>query len=246
MKLTSQYQLEYTVVDGNQPIVTAIVVAAGNGTRMGRDKQMLPLLGVPVLARTLIAFEQCETVRDVVVVTKKEAVCDIQNLLHTYHISKVTAIVEGGKERQESVANGLNAVAEDTVYVAIHDGARPLITPDEITKVITVAGETGAAALAVPVKDTIKRVNEQQKILETPLRSSLMAMQTPQVFEISRYRESLKRVDTLGLSVTDDCQMLEIAGYPVYTVQGSYRNIKITTPDDIALAELLLTKEAEQ
>ena len=245
MKLASEYQLEYTVVDGNQPVVTAIVVAAGSGTRMGKDKQLLPLLGIPVLARTLTAFEQCEAVRDIVLVTKEEAVCDVQNLVDTYNISKVTAIVKGGKERQESVKNGLNAISKDTVYVAIHDGARPLITPDEISKVILVAGETGAAALAVPVKDTIKRVDEQQKILETPLRSSLMAMQTPQVFEVSRYQESLEKVSTLGLAVTDDCQILEIAGYPVYTVEGSYRNIKITTPDDVILAELLLTKEAE-
>ncbi len=246
MNLALEYQLEYTIVDGNLPVVTAIVVAAGSGTRMGIDKQLLPLLGIPVLARTLTAFEQCEAVRDIVVVTKEEAIGDVQNLVDTYNISKVTAIVKGGKERQESVANGLDAISKDTVYVAIHDGARPLITPNDIKKVITVAGETGAAALAVPVKDTIKRVDQQQKILETPLRSSLVAMQTPQVFEVSRYRESLEKVSALGLSVTDDCQILEIAGYPVYTVEGSYRNIKITTPDDIVLAELLLTKEAEK
>lgn len=246
MNVVSEYQLEYTVVDGNQPIVTALVVAAGSGTRMGRDKQMLPLLGIPVLARTLMAFQQCETIRDIVVVAKEESVCDVQKLADTYQISKVTAIVKGGKERQESVANGLNAVSKDTVYIAIHDGARPLITPNDITKVVLAAGETGAAALAVPVKDTIKRVDEQQKILETPNRSSLMAMQTPQVFEISRYRKSLEKISSLGLRVTDDCQILEIAGYPVYTVEGDYKNIKITTPDDVALAELLLTKETEQ
>ena len=246
MNLASQYQLEYTVVEGEQPIVTAIIVAAGSGTRMGKNKQMLPLLGIPVLARTLIAFETCTAIRDIVVVTKEESIGDVQNLADTYHISKITAIVAGGKERQESVANGLQAVSNDTVYVAIHDGARPLITPDEIIKVVTAAGETGAAALAVPVKDTVKRVDSMQKIIETPLRSSLMAMQTPQVFEISRYRESAEKVAAMGLSVTDDCQVLEIAGYPVYVVEGSYRNLKITTPDDLSLAEILLTKENEE
>ena len=245
MNLVSEYQLEYTVVEGNQPIVTAIIVAAGNGSRMGKDKQMLPLLGIPVLARTLMAFQQCDIIRDIVVVTKEETIADVQQLADTYQVTKVTAIVNGGKERQESVKNGLSVVSDDTVYVAIHDGARPLISPDEIAKVIAVAGETGAAALGVPVKDTIKRVDEQQKILETPLRSSLMAMQTPQVFEVSRYKSALQKVETLGLSVTDDCQMLEIAGFPVYVVEGNYRNIKITTPDDVALAELLLTKEEE-
>ncbi len=245
MNLVSEYQLEYTVVEGNQPIVTAIIVAAGNGSRMGKDKQMLPLLGIPVLARTLMAFQQCDIIRDIVVVTKEETIADVQKLADTYQVTKVTAIVNGGKERQESVKNGLSVVSDDTVYVAIHDGARPLISPDEISKVIAVAGETGAAALGVPVKDTIKRVDEQQKILETPLRSSLMAMQTPQVFEVSRYKSALQKVETLGLSVTDDCQMLEIAGFPVYVVEGNYRNIKITTPDDVALAELLLTKEEE-
>ncbi len=243
MSLVSKFQLEYTLVDSDQPVVTAIVVAAGSGSRMGREKQLMPLLGVPVLARTLTAFEQCDAVRDIIVVTKEEMIADVQNLVDTYNIKKVTAVVSGGKERQESVANGLSQVSLDTVYVAIHDGARPLITPDEIQKVITVAGETGAAALAVPVKDTIKRVDSNGKIIETPLRSSLMAMQTPQVFDVSLYHKALENATALGLAVTDDCQILEAAGYPVYTVEGSYRNIKITTPDDVALAEVLLAQE---
>lgn len=246
MNLDTECKLEYTFVEGSQPIVCAIVVAAGSGNRMGCDKQMLSLLGIPVLARTLMAFEQCDVVRDIVVVTKETSICDVQKLAETYNLSKIIAIIPGGEERMDSVTNGFNAIANDTSYIAIHDGARPLITPDDITKVISMAGETGAAALAVPVKDTIKRVDLQKKILETPPRSSLMAMQTPQVFEVNRYRESLKKVSLLGLSVTDDCQILEIAGYPVYTVEGSYHNIKITTPDDIALAELLITKEAQQ
>ena len=158
MSLISQFQLEYTLVESDKPVVTAIIVAAGSGTRMGRDKQMLPLLGIPVLARTLLAFEKCDAIRDIVVVTKEDMIADVQKLLGTYSITKVTAVVAGGRERQDSVAIGLSEVSADTVYVAIHDGARPLISPDDIAKAVLAAGETGAAALAVPVKDTITSI----------------------------------------------------------------------------------------
>ena len=246
MGLLSQFQLEYTLVEGDVPVVTAIIVAAGNGTRMGCDKQLLSLLGIPVLARTLSTFQQCNMVRDIVLVTKEEQIPDMQILVDTYQITKVKAIVAGGNERQQSVANGLDAVSCDTVYVAIHDGARPLIQPEDIIKVITAAGETGAAALGVPVKDTIKVVDDTGKILDTPQRSALMAVQTPQVFNFSIYDSALKRAKELHLAVTDDCQIVEDAGYPVYIVEGSYKNIKITTPDDVALAELLLQQEESQ
>lgn len=243
MEQVLDFQLEYIEVESDQPVVTAIIVAAGSGRRMGQDKQMMSLLGVPVLARTIMAFEHCAIIRDIVVVTRQEAISDVQTLISTYNFHKIIAIVAGGKERNESVANGIAAVSNDTVYVAIHDGARPLVTPDEITKVVSVAGETGGAALAVPVKDTIKRVDSQHKILETPLRSSLMAMQTPQVFELGLYKRALEKNIALGLNVTDDCQILENAGYAVYTVEGSYRNLKITTPEDILFAEALLSQE---
>lgn len=243
MSLSTDFALEYTLVEGDSPVVTAIIVAAGNGTRMGCNKQLVSLMGIPVLARTLLSFENCKLIRDIVVVTKKDMIADVQNIVDTYNILKLKAIVEGGCERQDSVAKGLSAVSDDTIYVAIHDGARPLISTNDIEKVISFAGEKGAAALGVPVKDTIKRVGHNKQIIETPLRASLYAIQTPQVFNLSLFKKALEEVKELGISFTDDCQVLEALGYPVYVVEGDYKNIKITTPDDLLLAELLLQQE---
>ena len=243
MKQVTEFQLEYVEVESDKPVVSAIVVAAGSGQRMGKDKQFLPLLGIPVLARTLLAFQSCDSVRDIVIVAKEEAIPDVERLIDTYAITKAVSVVAGGKERQDSVANGISALSDDTVYVAIHDGARPLITPEEISNVISVAGETGAAALAVPVKDTIKRVDNNRKIIETPIRSTLMAMQTPQVFNLQLYKKAMAIANSFGASVTDDCQIVEMSGHSVYTVEGSYRNIKLTTPEDVLFAELLLKGE---
>ena len=151
MQTTTEFQLEYSVVDGDTLPCAAILVAAGNATRMGGEKQFLSVFGIPVLARTMLAFEQCDAVRDIVVVARDKDIPEVQVLADTYGISKLTAIVAGGKERQDSVENGLQALASDVVYVAIHDGARPLITPELIHKVIEEAHINGAAAPGVPV-----------------------------------------------------------------------------------------------
>lgn len=240
MKVHTAFELEYTVTDSNQTIVTAIVVAAGNATRMGGSKQFVPLLGIPVIARTLMAFQACDGIHHLVVVAKEEDIPDIQTLAEQYGIEKLYAIVAGGRERQDSVQNGLAAVPPETQYVAIHDGARPLITPDAIKLAVDAAKEHGAGAIGVSVKDTIKKVGPKGNILETVERSNLVAMQTPQVFDVVIYQKAVQYVTEHCCMVTDDCQMCELAGFPVYVVDGDYRNIKITTPEDVVIAEAFL------
>ncbi len=239
MPLLDDFALQYTVMEDFSP-VAAIIVAAGNSTRMGQNKQFIPLLGIPTVARTLLAFETCANVRDIIVVTKEDCIADIERICDEYNISKLTAIVEGGETRQQSVENGIDAASLDISYYAIHDGARPLVTPDDISECIDAARIHGSAALGVFVKDTIKRVNIEKRILETPNREFLMAVQTPQIFEAEIYKKALTNAKEKGLTVTDDCGLVEDAGYPVFIVEGSYENIKVTTPEDIAVAEAIL------
>jgi len=239
MPLLDDFALQYTVMEDFSP-VAAIVVAAGNSTRMGQNKQFISLLGIPIIARSLLAFETCAKVRDIVVVTKEECIADIERICDEYNITKLTAIVEGGETRQESVENGIKATSLDISYYAIHDGARPLVSPDDISECIDAARINGSAALGVFVKDTIKRVNVEKCILETPNREFLMAVQTPQIFEAEIYKKALAKAKEEELSVTDDCGLVESAGYPVFIVEGSYENIKVTTPEDIAVATAIL------
>lgn len=223
--------------------VTAIVVAAGSATRMGRDKQMIPLLGVPVLIRSLYAFDLCPDIQHIVVVAKESALSDIRQLCKRYEIAKLTRVVAGGSTRQESVLRGLEACPEETEYYAIHDGARPLVTGECIRKAIRGAIRHGAAAAGVQVKDTLKRVDAQGKVLKTPEREGLVAVQTPQVFRRELYQEAVRRSKGQNWQVTDDCALCERAGFEVYITEGCYSNIKITTVEDIAMAEALLQQE---
>ena len=239
MEVATEFQLTYMETDSDIPAVAAVIVAAGNATRMGGPKQLLPLVGVPVLARSMMAFEACAAIRDIVVVARREETADVQSLADAYHIHKVTAIVPGGEERQHSVMNGLEAVAQDVQYVAIHDGARPLVTTELIESVLAAAKQSGAAAPGVPVTDTIKRVTPQGRIAETVCREDLCAMQTPQIFDYPLYRQALEEAVRSKLVVTDDCQIMEAAGFPVTVVPGDYHNIKITTPEDLVVAQAL-------
>ena len=245
MLTTTQFELEFTEVATSDLPTAAILVAAGNATRMGGNKQFLPLLGIPVLARSLMAFQNCPQIRDIVVVARKEEIPDVQRLADEYFILKLTAVVAGGAQRQDSVEHGLLALADDIVYVAIHDGARPMITPASIEAVLTDARAHGAAALGVPVKDTIKQVDGQMRIERTIPRETLYAVQTPQVFDVAIYKKALDYAKANALAVTDDCMLCEAAGFPVFITTGSYSNIKITTPEDIAVAENYLAGEEQ-
>lgn len=216
----------------------AVIVAAGSASRMGGiDKVMAPLGGEPMIARTVRAFQECDAISEIVVVTREDLIVPIGRL--TRDMPKVTAVVAGGKSRQESVHLGLNALSAKVKLAAIHDGARPFITWQLIDWVVRAANSYGAAAPAIPVKDTIKEV-QGTIVKSTPDRASLRAVQTPQVFDFDLLRAALKKAREDGAEVTDDCSAVERMGMSVKIVEGDERNIKITTPLDLKIGELLL------
>lgn len=224
--------------------VSAIIVAAGGSVRMGiaDSKQFIPLLGHPAIEYTLRAFEKCHFIKEIVVVCREQDKERIRLIADENGFSKVSSLVEGGASRAESVRNGISAASSKAKYFAIHDGARPLITVEEIERVIEAAFETGAATLGIPVKDTIKIVDGYNKIESTPLRSQLRAVHTPQVFERELYQFALENAGDNMINFTDDCSLIEHMGGEVEVVKGSEENIKLTTPIDVVIAESILSK----
>lgn len=222
--------------------VSAIIVAAGGSVRMGiaDSKQFIPLLGRPAIEYTLRAFEKCHFIKEIVVVCREQDKERIRLIADENGFSKVSSLVEGGASRAESVRNGIKAASSKAKYFAIHDGARPLITVEEIERVIEAAFETGAATLGVPVKDTIKIVDGYNKIESTPLRSQLRAVHTPQVFERELYQFALENAGDNMINFTDDCSLIEHMGGEVEVVKDSEENIKLTTPIDVVIAESIL------
>ena len=231
-----------------EAFVSAIIVAAGQSRRMGGDtsKQFILIDGVPVIVRTLKAFEIAERIREVVIAARQEDIPQMYALIQDYEITKVKQIITGGETRQESVFHAIAQVDEQADFLAIHDGARPLIRPQEIDLAVSAAMEHGAAALGVPVKDTVKRVDADGKIVDTPDRSMLWAVQTPQVFSRALYLRAAEQAGEDAAQLTDDCQLIEAINCKVYMTEGDYTNIKITTPEDIAIAEILLARQKEE
>lgn len=225
-----------------EPFVSAVIVCAGNSTRMGlnKSKQFIDLLGNPAVYYTLLAFENSLSVKEIVIVCRECDKADFQSIVAKYGFTKVIAIVNGGETRSLSVKNGIDATSEKATHIAIHDGARCLITTNEIEKVILSALLTGASALGVKVKDTIKVVNDDETIKDTPDRSTLRAIQTPQVFDKDKYIKFLENAKNDAVDFTDDCKLFEYFGEKVTVVDGLYTNIKLTTQDDIILAESIL------
>lgn len=223
---------------------SVVIVAAGRGRRMGSDmnKQYLQLNGKEVLAHTIEQFERCSTIDEIIIVTGKDEIeyCT-QHIWKKYGFSKIKDIVAGGKQRQDSVYNGLLKVSKQTQIVLIHDGARPLVKVEQIKESIKVAVEVGACVVGVPIKDTIKICDNNQFVIQTPLRNTLWVVQTPQAFRydwiMRAHQEGLKN----NLVVTDDAMMIEALGYPVKIIEGRYDNIKITTPEDLAIAKSIMT-----
>ncbi len=220
----------------------AVIAAAGSSSRMGKgvSKQFIPLLGIPVIIRTLMAFDAAETVSASVVVCRAGDEGRLQQYIDWYAIKKVAAVVAGGATRQESAAAGAMAVPEGFGLIAVHDGARPLITPEKINLCVNACLKTGAAALGVPLKDTVKKVDGSGFVVSTPDRSGMVAVQTPQVFRYGLYMKALRDAFAAGENYTDDCQLAEKAGVKVSVCSGDYGNIKITTPEDVCIAEAIL------
>ena len=216
----------------------AVIVAAGNASRMGGiDKVMAPLGGEPMIVRTVRTFQNSAAVKEIVIVTREDLIPKITSLCGKF--DKVRAVVIGGKDRAESVKNGLGMLSQKVKLAAVQDGARPLITEAVIDRTIRAAHTYGAAAPAIPVKDTIKVV-EGGIVTTTPDRNTLKAIQTPQVFDIALLKGALKKAFESGASITDDCSAVELLGYKVKIVEGDERNVKVTTPMDLKIAELLL------
>ena len=216
----------------------AVIVAAGSASRMGGiDKVMAPLKGEPMIVHTVREFQNCDAIKEIVIVTRNDLIVPIADLCHD--MDKVKAVVVGGKSRQESVMLGLNALSDKCKLAAIQDGARPLITWQVIDRVVRAANSYHAAVPVIPVKDTIK-VTNSALVVSTPDRSTLRAVQTPQVFDFDLLRGALKKAEEDGAEITDDCSAVERLGMSVKTVDGDERNLKVTTPMDLKFAELLM------
>lgn len=216
----------------------AVIVAAGSASRMGGiDKVMAPLAGRPMIVHTVEKFQRCALIQEIVIVTREDLVEEIRLLCGEF--DKVQAVVVGGSSRQKSVDAGLQALSKSVKLAAVHDGARPLVSRDVIEKTIHAANRYDAAAPAVPVKDTIKTV-EFSLVTSTPDRSKLFAVQTPQVFDLDLLRAALKKAENDGAEVTDDCSAVERMGMSVKIVTGDERNMKVTTPMDLRVAEMFM------
>lgn len=216
----------------------AVIVAAGTASRMGGiDKVMEPLDGEPMIVRTVRTFQACDAIREIVIVTRQDLLVPIMDLCHGF--DKVTAVITGGSSRPESVAKGLGALSAKARLVAVQDGARPLVTWQVIDRAVRAANSYGAAAPAIPVKDTIKVVRGGI-VAATPDRSALQAVQTPQVFDLDLLKGALTKAQRDGAEITDDCSAVERLGMSVRMVEGDERNIKVTTPMDLKIAQMLL------
>ncbi|MEX2599067.1 MAG: 2-C-methyl-D-erythritol 4-phosphate cytidylyltransferase [Dehalococcoidia bacterium] len=223
--------------------VAAIIVSAGGSTRMaGVDKTLAPLAGIPLIARTVEVFERSPFIGGIVLMVSQENVDPVARLCRERGWKKVDHILAGGARRQDTVRLGLEALSHQCEWVLVHDGARPLLSEQEIQHGLAVAQETGAAIAAVPAKDTVKVVDMHQMVERTLDRSRLVQVQTPQIFR----RDLLERAHReITEDVTDDAAMLECLGIPVRVFPGAYANIKVTTPEDLAVAEALLAQRRQ-
>ena len=223
-------------------VVSVVIPAAGKGSRMGmeQNKQYVEVLGKPILARTVQSFEDCSLVDEIIIAAGEEEVeyCE-RMIVERYGFRKVKAVIAGGASRQQSVYKGLQQVRDDCGIVLIHDGARPFIGVDSIAACISAAEENGAACAAVPVKDTIKRADTEGFVKKTVDRRSLWSIQTPQAFQYGLIVEAHHKAAVEGFDGTDDAVLAERLGHKVRLVMCSYYNIKITTKEDLAIAEAI-------
>jgi 2-C-methyl-D-erythritol 4-phosphate cytidylyltransferase len=216
----------------------AVIVAAGTASRMGGiDKVMAPLRGEPLLLHSVREFQNCDAIREIVIVTREDLLMEVMSLCNRF--SKVRGVVVGGADRPASVQAGLNNLSDKVKLVAVHDGARPLITWQVIDRTVRAAHSYGAAAPAIPVKDTVKVV-KGGIVSSTPDRNTLQAVQTPQVFDLQLLKGALIKAQKDKTPITDDCSAVENMGMSVKIVEGDERNLKVTTPMDLKIAELLL------
>lgn len=225
---------------------SVILVCAGNASRMnGIDKQLFILNGKPIFLHSLLCFDKIDLVNDIIVVTAKHNLCKIKEYCSQYTFQKTVKFTLGSDTRQKSVLNAISLCDDKSNFIAIHDGARPLIDKNDIINVFNNAIQYRASTLGVPVKDTIKQLSSNNFINFTPPRNLLYQIQTPQVFEKNLYLEGIKFAKINNKDFTDDCQLVESIGCKVYVTKGSYQNIKITTPEDIDIAKSIIKNKGE-
>lgn len=227
------------------PHCSVVVVAAGSSERMGADKMLMTLGAKPVIIRTLMAFQQSPMVDDIVVVTKAEKIMGLADMIKLYDISKVTQVISGGATRMESALAGVSAVRKGAKLIAIHDGARPLVTQDLIRRVVESANEYMAAVPAVRCVDTMKQVDGNGVITGAVDRNSVVRVQTPQVFDADVIKGALTKAVEKNLPLTDDCSAMDMMGVKTHVVEGDTGNIKLTEPADMILAEAILKSRGE-
>jgi 2-C-methyl-D-erythritol 4-phosphate cytidylyltransferase len=225
-------------------VLTAIIVAAGDSRRMGFDKLSATIAGRPVIAHTMRAFERTKCVSDIVVVVREDRQAEIQGIVRKENLEKVRSIIPGGKHRQDSVRAGLDQLDAATKYVAVHDAARPLITPEQIESVFEQCQIHAAATLAEPITDTLKYADTEFLVRGSVGRHQLYAMQTPQIFERQLIEDAYRAVYVENASVTDEVSAVERLGHKVILVPSKDLNFKITYPRDLALAEFVLTQQS--
>lgn len=217
----------------------AVIAAGGTSSRMGDiNKLFAEIEGIPVLAMTISVFEKCRNISEIVVVANESDIVAAADLCAQYKFRKVTKVVKGGENRVQSVANGLKAVSDDVRFAAIQDGARPFVTEKIIDDTIAAAIKYGGAAPCVPVKDTVKKA-QSGVVVDTPERSTLFSVQTPQTFDIDLIKTAIFNAVDKNIPITDDCSAVEAIGGKVVLTDGSYENIKITVPSDLVLAKAI-------
>ena len=226
--------------EGERPFCTAVIVAAGSSRRMGSDKLTAELCGLPVLARTLKAFEDCTLVDEIIVVTRADRIEEIAELCKKFGISKAVKVLAGGKTRVESALVGVSEVQPRCARIAIHDGARPLVTTELIERTVRAAKEYYAAVPVIPSTDTLKIVDGKGFVTGTVDRASTFRVQTPQVFKADFIKGALTKAMEKNLPLTDDCSAMEMMGVKTMTLPGDEDNIKLTTPRDLLIAEAIL------
>lgn len=231
---------------GEKPFCAAVVLAAGSSNRMGSDKILARLGELPVLARTLRPFQESEWIREIVVVTTAEKLMEVTELCREYNIGKVSKVVTGGKTRAESALTGVSEVSSRAELIAIHDGARPLVTEDLIRRTVEAAAERYAAVPAIRSTDTLKTAGENGAIIGSVDRESTWRIQTPQVFKADLIKGALTRAMNQGLPLTDDSSAMDVLGVTTYLVEGDEENIKLTKPLDLLLAEAILRDRRER
>ncbi len=232
-----------------RPFTSAVILAAGKGERMKTDgitKQRMELFGMPVVVHTLLAFEKSAYIDEIIVVGAENELELYKEWKRIYKISKLKYAVGGGASRAVSAKHGFLSISKDAKFIAIHDGARCLITPQDVDRIVSEAYHTGAAIAAKKATDTVKKIDNHGFIVETIDRNALMLAQTPQVFKRSVYEVALAKATALDATVTDDAMLVSYAGFHVKTVECHDENIKITTPDDLFVAEQILDKRANK